>query len=1114
LLSLLTSIPITSSPVLINCLFIENPSYTFYNIDVAGKRPPEDSRYNFQNSIAIYIQSNERIRSVKDWLDLLKQLGFQIAPWTIVIVLILYIFRERLNKALNALLDWLGTIFRGEWSYRRFERIFRPAIRAMHLYMRIVGIRFEKGREPTIPEAYVPLRIAPYQDENARNTNRISGNPTVGSAQVNQSPLSQQDKHWFIEAILQRHSALVVLGDPGAGKSTLLKYLITRFTEPRERKSTRNVSPRNLLALKHPQRSRSIIPCPLYVSLRACRTQNDTLLEDILDPETKILAGMLPSNQRKKMPQGFIESCVQKGRALLLLDGLDEVANEEMYADVVRKINDFYHSYPENRIVVTCRIAGWHSGLRGPFALYHALPLDRQQQHDFIARWYETAYKQNESDGAPTLLGEERLAGLGLLRDERKLSASEEASALERLFGERERLAELATNPMLLSLICLVYHLRRDLPRGRAALYEECVQILLGVWDRIDKGLNISKPTTDEKRKILRHVAFMLHTNGQKDISRQDFVSLVMRDLGISEEMARIVVRQIEVRSWLIVERVIDRLAFSHLTLQEFFVVEYLHTEKQDAIDFATIKDWNIWREPVLLMCGQSTNPTTFIEQVAAHNIMLAILCIVEADSTLLNVQRIYLLLDQALRLVHAGKLVLIDLLPALISLLAIEKSPFITQIMDFIKMHFGALDKVRQSDLIKATASSGTREAARLLLDLHLVVPDKGLEVLDGLVLIDGTAVEEALQWNRRGELNDGKLRELLLRSFAPEATRVLWERCGLEPRREIDEIAWAESWACRLTLAENDRLMHAIPYNGPIDAEIWPYRNSQRTVLAAIVQKCVQILRGIHEGKRYGGTKQQQEEFVDSIEHIAQFDLRVQIPLFLRLKVSQINVKDPRDKERIEAVLPDKHLLKEDAWYALVTARGKKNDENSWRTVGMAIATVGQFGTCVLLWAGVVALLWNVLPSWLSIAVIVVIFVSGMTTILLIILGSKDVLDDIPTPIGISLAILGLIFLTGYAFIWADIDEIMRWMATRKMKFWYPITLLIMVIACGGLGGLAIERWFHLALPLSILIVGFGSLLCTVLQGWMSALSARSMLPWLERHPRGQVVLDELRG
>src|SRR2546427_7843899 len=132
----------------------------------------------------------------------------------------------------------------------------------------------------------------------------------------------------------------------------------------------------------------------------------------MLDPETKILDGMLPSQQRKKMPAGFIERCIERGQAILLLDGLDEVASEEMFLDVVSKINDLRRSYPGNRVVVTCRIAGWlrkqsssddltlyHDETLGPeFARYRALPLDRQQQHDFIDRWYQTAYKRNEGD--------------------------------------------------------------------------------------------------------------------------------------------------------------------------------------------------------------------------------------------------------------------------------------------------------------------------------------------------------------------------------------------------------------------------------------------------------------------------------------------------------------------------------------------------------------------------------------------------------------------------------------------------------------------------------------------------------------------------------------------
>jgi energy-coupling factor transporter ATP-binding protein EcfA2 len=304
---------------------------------------------------------------MKDWIDILKQFGFQVAPWMIAAVLILYILRERLSKGLDALLDWLGTIFRGEWSYRRFESVFRPSIRAMHLYMRVVGIRSEKGREPTIPEAYVPLRLAPYSVEDSESTNRVNGNDTTARIPVDQSLKSEaqrQSELWSIDDLIQRHSTLVVLGDPGAGKSTLLKYLITRFTQPRPQKRISSGPSQSLLAIRRLQGSKQIVPCPIYVSLRSCQKKNDTLLEDILDPETKILASMLPSDLRKKMPPTFIERCVRKGRAILLLDGLDEVTDEEMYADVVRKINYIQLSYPENSVVVTSRIARWRSALR------------------------------------------------------------------------------------------------------------------------------------------------------------------------------------------------------------------------------------------------------------------------------------------------------------------------------------------------------------------------------------------------------------------------------------------------------------------------------------------------------------------------------------------------------------------------------------------------------------------------------------------------------------------------------------------------------------------------------------------------------------------------------
>lgn len=1053
---------------------------------------------------------------MKDWIDIVKQFGLPVTPWVLLVILLLYIFRDRLNKGLNALLDWLGTVFRGKWSQRRFERTFRPAIRGKHLYMRVVGIHAEKGREPTIPEAYVPLHLAPYLDESLVNQPNRRGAP--GNPSIAQSLLP--DELLPVENILQRHTQLVVLGDPGAGKSTLLKHLVISFTEPQPRQRVHTISPRRFLAFKRFQRSRSIVPCPFYISLRSCRTQNNTLLEDILDPETKILEGMLPSNQRKKMPKRFIERCVEEGRAILLLDGLDEVTNEDVYEDVVRKINDFLLSYPDNRIVVTCRIAGWHRGLPD-FALYRAMPLDRQQQHTFISRWYQTAYKQNASSDA--LLEEEKSIGIALLRENDELSASEESDALERLFKERDRLAELAANPMLLSLICLVYHLQRDLPRGRAALYDECVQILLGVWDRVDKGLKIIKPSMDEKRKILRHVAHVLHSTGQKDISRQDFVRLVMDDLGISQDEAHTVVRQIEVRSWMIVERVIDRLAFSHLTLQEFFVVEYLQIEQQNRIDFATITDWNIWREPILLMCGKSADPTTFIERLITYHTELALLCILEADNTLLNLQRIHPLLDTTLEKVGKGQFALIDMIPALVGLMSIDKSPFSRQIMDFVKAYFHTFDAQGRADLITTIANCGTREAARLLLYLRDSLPDQRPNILNGLVLIGGVAVEEALLSCLRNELSEAALKVLLLRSYAPEATQALWERYGLNEEAETTEevrVEWAESWAYRLALPENDRLMRAIAYNGSIDPGIWPYRKSQRTALAAIVQRCVQILRGVYGGKGYNG---REEAFVCDVERIARFDLRAQAPLLVQLKFPADFLAKSGHEQRVNMALrfdPSSRLwplrvlyLKERAWYTLMAAKGKKSNKNVWRQVVFGVGAFGQAASCVLGWAGIIVLfLLHGISLWLFAGIVLAL---NVIAFFLAKYGDPEPFKgDLDAWLGYILGPPALIFLTGYIFIWTDgVIEAERLLATGKMKRWYPIVSLIMIIGYGLLGGFAVQAWLHLSLLLSMFAVVLLCLICTVLQGWMGAFTRESMFYWLEKHPHGHVVLDEFQ-
>lgn len=250
---------------------------------------------------------------MKDWFDLfqilLSMLKNPSTAWVVVLFLLWYIFRDRLKLFTDGVLNWIGVKFGGEMSFRRFEPTYRRCVRESHLYMQLVGIRTEGEQRPKITEAYVPIKLLP----------RGSGS---GEALL-------------IEEVILKYTHSLILGDPGAGKSTLLDFLTIKFSDLPKSPQHHFSFLSYLMFLN----TRAMYPCPIYVHLRGCLPKNESLLDDILDPATHILPDVLPLAIRRRMPRQFIERCFKRKQALLLLDGLDEVADEQMYKSVTRKIN-------------------------------------------------------------------------------------------------------------------------------------------------------------------------------------------------------------------------------------------------------------------------------------------------------------------------------------------------------------------------------------------------------------------------------------------------------------------------------------------------------------------------------------------------------------------------------------------------------------------------------------------------------------------------------------------------------------------------------------------------------------------------------------------------------
>ena len=89
----------------------------------------------------------------------------------------------------------------------------------------------------------------------------------------------------------------------------------------------------------------------------------------------------------------------------------------------------------------------------------------------FVRDWFGAAYR--------------KLHGRGPRADARAQADSDELlDILARPAYQAGHIRELCTNPLLLTILCIVFHEERKLPTGRAELYAHCVRVLLEYWRR------------------------------------------------------------------------------------------------------------------------------------------------------------------------------------------------------------------------------------------------------------------------------------------------------------------------------------------------------------------------------------------------------------------------------------------------------------------------------------------------------------------------------------------------------------------------------------------------------------------------------------------------------
>jgi hypothetical protein len=418
-------------------------------------------------------------------------------------------------------------------------------------------------------------------------------------AYVSLDVVKSDEKHYYeddyeirvsVQTALGNSTHAAIIGEAGSGKTTLLHWLAVN--------SAGNSFDHSLSEWRD--------TIPFIIELR--RYPNEL-------PAPEEFLRKVASEIAHQMPKGWVHKTLESGRALVLVDGLDEVPLQKR-SSVIDWLEGIVVSFPEIRIVFTSRPAAYDRGTLEflNFREYQLAPMQPANINLFVRYWHRA------------VLGDQDLK-----------SENDTDFVTERLLYKMRNsmpIMRLATNPLLCAMLCALHYERHmQLPADRSTLYEACCSMLI---ERRDVEREIESTyfpylSYKQKRVILDDLAYWMMKNRYSSVqSRQALERMVLRlnnmNLDLSNKEANQILSMLLERTGIVREPTPGTIDFVHRTFQEYMAANAATTEGDWGLLINNAED-DQWQETIVLSAG-------FANKKEADELILGLLNLGESKVT------------------------------------------------------------------------------------------------------------------------------------------------------------------------------------------------------------------------------------------------------------------------------------------------------------------------------------------------------------------------------------------------------------------------------------------------------------------------------------------------